>query len=607
MRITNVTIEKFRSIHQMEFSATPLTAICGPNSCGKSNVLRAIKFAFLPSFSAERMADNICHDVVGGNAACQVRLSFDAPTPALAASLGIMAGQPFTYSVGVKRNGVKRAYLNGSQLSDDRRAQLLDGVLIVHVPPIRDIAAEGLRPFKETLANVLKKTRGTASFTQLNQRVRNVVRARGRTLLDGTRDVARQLLRVDELVVNTDGIDLEQLLPAAGLSVRIGGKEVGLDKLGTGHQSSVILKLYRQLGEESEKFVLYLFEEPDNHLHPTSLRAIAEDLTKCAAEDHSQVFLTTHSPYLLNQFDHHFVLPLASDSTRQTVKRAKNLTRSDREVRIALGKYGLKPAEALLADKVVVVEGPNDVTLLRTLIELQTGITPDRQDILVVSAGGKGPVGDLAGFLRELGANWRAFFDWDATESTSAPLFRDGLVAANIASLQAAATTIRAELRNLPTKASKATKIVDSMLTELANPPAAGAGFTGSILDAFLRKQSLLNAIELASLATAIGRRQPRKIAQALSTKNIWLWSGSIEEVILRSPDAENDTEAVLRQRGALHQAFPGLPERRVAMTNLLHNSAHEPDLVRDVVETLWRAGRFDKSEVKSAIQLILG
>mgnify|MGYP003394133637 CR=1 FL=1 len=47
--------------------------------------------------------------------------------------------------------------------------------------------------------------------------------------------------------------------------------------------------------------------------------------------------------------------------------------------------------------------------------------------------------------------------------------------------------------------------------------------------------------------------------------------------------------------------------ERRVAMTNLLHNSAHEPELVRDVVETLWQAGRFDHSEVKSAIRFIIG
>ena len=145
------------------------------------------------------------------------------------------------------------------------------------------------------------------------------------------------------------------------------------------------------------------------------------------------------------------------------------------------------------------------------------------------------------------------------------------------------------------------------MLTELANPPAVGAGFAGSILDGFIRKHTLLNAAEIAALAVAIGRQQPRKTAQVLSPKNIWLWSGSIEEVILRSADAENDTEDVLRRRGALRQNFPDPAERRVAITNLLHNSAHEPELVRDVVETLWQAGRFNNSEVKSAIHFIIG
>ena len=475
-----------------------------------------------------------------------------------------------------------------------------DLCLVIATPPTEARSNWHLLLAKDYGANEIEALK-------LNQTVRTAVKAGGKSLLYGTRDVARQVLRVDELVVNADGIDLEQLLPAAGLSVRIGNKEVGLDKLGTGHQSSVILKLYRQLGEGSDKFVLYLFEEPDNHLHPTSLREIAVDLSKCAEEGHSQVFLTTHSPYLLNQFDHHSVLPLASDSARRSVKRPKNLTRSDREVRIALGKYGLKPAEALLANKVVVVEGPNDVTFLRTLIELQTGITADKQDILIVSAGGKGPVGDLAGFLRELGANWQAFFDWDATESTSAPLFRDGLATADIVALQAAAATIRAELRNQPTKASKATKIVDSMLTELANPPVAGAGFAGSILDAFVRKNTLLSAAEINVLAEAIRRRQPKNISKVLSPKNIWLWSGAIEQVILRSVDAENDTEAVLRGRGALLQTFPNPTERLVAITKIIHNSAHEPDLVRDVVETLWRAGRFDHSEVKTAIKFVVG
>src|ERR1035438_10475451 len=98
MKITDVAIEKFRSIHEMDFKAASLTAICGPNSCGKSNILRAIKFAFLPRYDADRMPNNFCYDVVGPNTACKVVLTFDCPTPALAASLGLIPAHPFTRS-----------------------------------------------------------------------------------------------------------------------------------------------------------------------------------------------------------------------------------------------------------------------------------------------------------------------------------------------------------------------------------------------------------------------------------------------------------------------------------------------------------------------------
>ena len=607
MRITRVVIEKFRSIQALTFEATPLTAVCGPNSCGKSNVLRAIRFAFLPTYDPGRMPDNVCHQVLGPNAACLVKLTFDRPTASLANSLGLPLDREFTYSVSVKRSGKRRTHLNGGQLTDDRRKTFLDGVLVVHVPPVRDIAADGLKPFRDTLAIALRKTKGDASFSQLNERARNVVRDRGRRLLVGTKAIAERLLRAKGLVVDADGIDLQHLLPSMGLNVLIGNREIGLDKLGTGHQSSVILKLYRQLGDEAGRFVLYLFEEPDNHLHPTSLRAIGEDLADCAGEGDSQVFLTTHSPYLLNQFEHGSVLALGTDSGRLTVKRPKSVSRPDRSVRIALGTHGLKVAEALLADRVVIVEGPNDVTIVRTLIELKTGVSPDRQDILIVPAGGKQPATDLAYLMHELGANWRICLDWDATESTSVPMFQPGLALNDVTRLVAATTAIKAKLRTLPTKVSKAGKLIDAMAKELTNPATPGAGFAGSVLETFLRKLSRLDAGERAKLETAISARQPVKARGILSANNVWLWSDSIEAVIVRNTDAENDVEKILRAKGRLPAVFATPIDRRRALLNCLHDSAHEPAFVREVVRTLWKRKRFDHSEVKTSLAFLLG
>jgi predicted ATPase len=46
-----------------------------------------------------------------------------------------------------------------------------------------------------------------------------------------------------------------------------------------------------------------IFEEPEKGIHPGALAALAEEFKSCADMGRSQVFLTTHSPELLNHFD----------------------------------------------------------------------------------------------------------------------------------------------------------------------------------------------------------------------------------------------------------------------------------------------------------------
>jgi predicted ATPase len=322
MRITEIKITNFRSIVSLQLKVRELVAICGLNSCGKSNVMRALRFAFIPEYSQSRMADNLCNRLNSPNAACKVTLKFDEPTAGIADVLGIPRDSSFAFSVAVKKNGVPSCHVNGVKVSDDIRQKFVNQILVVHVPPIRDIAAEGLAPFKATLAQALRNTRngaGSQSFVTLANNVRSAVEEKGRVLLGSLQELARNMLRVDDIAVDASGLDLESLLPSAALKVSVSGSYIGLDKLGTGHQSSVILQLYRQLGQAVDQFVLYLFEEPDNHLHPTSMRAIAAELAGCARENNAQVFLTTHSPHLLNQFDLRDLVALRSEQEKGTV------------------------------------------------------------------------------------------------------------------------------------------------------------------------------------------------------------------------------------------------------------------------------------------------
>lgn len=604
MKMVQLKIRHFRSIERLSLDLTRSSIICGPNSCGKSNILRALKFAFLPSFSAERTAQNFCNIVNGPAAKITIRITFDKPTSTLSQSLALPEDQQFTYELKIPRNGKPVYNLNGQNLDEPSKQRFLDEIAIVHVPPIRDLSSGGLDPFRATLAAVIRRSRGADSLGKLNSRVREAVKRGGHSILSGTQATARSLLEVEALSVDVDSIEIDTLLPLAGINFRINGRESSLDKLGTGHQSSVILSLYRQLGIATGKFVLYLFEEPDNHLHPTSLRAIADDLKQCLS-DESQALITTHSPYFLNQFPITDWLPLTTDSRRTTALRTRKLVRSDRELRIALGKYGLRPPEALLSRKVVVVEGANDVTLIRELIEIETKRSPDQQDLLIIPAGGKEIVSDLCLLLGELGASWIGVFDWDAVEDTRQPQLQSSLASTDIATLNSALLAIEAKLRKGSKKKSKAQKTLESLRTELNSTNTFRSDFAESALGKHLIKSKVISASEMTTLRSHIKRKSMRAIRTTIEKANTWIWSGTPEEILLSTSTAETIVERKLIQHTLL--AGPvAATNRKATLINALHNLGHQPEILQDIIRELHSNSELRGREWRDLVKMLV-
>ncbi|EHN63709.1 ATP-dependent endonuclease family protein [Comamonas testosteroni ATCC 11996] len=408
-------------------------------------------------------------------------------------------------------------------------------------------------------------------------------------------------MEVEALSVDANSIDIDSLLPMAGITFRINDQESGLERLGTGHQSSVILSLYRQLGVATGKFVLYLFEEPDNHLHPTSLRAIADELKECVTDD-SQAVITTHSPYFMNQFPVDDWFPLVADSQRSTTLRLRRLTKTDRELRVAFGKYGLRPPEALLSKRVVVVEGANDVTLLRELIEIQTDRSPDRQDLLIIPAGGKEVVSDLCLLLEELGASWLGVMDWDATEDTRQPMLKKSLPLASITATTNALDTIQLQLMQHGAKKSKAQKFIDSLRGELAQTTVPfNASFSESVLGRHLGKARVLNQTDMAKLVSDVARKRMRAVRESLTPAKLWVWSGIPESVLVNTVAAELIVDQKLQQHGVL-SAPAQVANRKSTLINALHGLGHKPEVLQDVIRALHAAGELRNREWRELV-----
>ncbi|WP_084062458.1 ATP-dependent nuclease [Arenimonas malthae] len=301
MKILGLDIKNFRSIASMRIDCGDLTPICGINSSGKSNVLRALRFAFLKDYDPAKVARNFPSFVNGPAALIRVSVRFDEPSIAASRLLGIPAGVPFEYEVNLKRSGAATYRVNGKAIQKADRDAFLDGVLIVYVPPIRDIAYDGLAPFKEMLARALRKAKKGKSFASLNKAVKAAVDAKGLEVLTKASGHAGMDGSLGILSVDSAAIDVEVLLSSASVQVEASGARVPLEMVGTGHQSQVVMGLFRQFGSSFPGLVVYVFEEPDNHLHPTALRAVANDLKSIGSDVGSQVFVSSHSPALLNQ------------------------------------------------------------------------------------------------------------------------------------------------------------------------------------------------------------------------------------------------------------------------------------------------------------------
>lgn len=594
MKLVNLQIYKFRSIEYLSLDATDLTVLCGANSCGKSNVLRAIRFAFVPEYDRERMHNNFPLFISSGNALIRIKLVFDEPTGPIAAALSLPHNKAWTYEVTVKRSGFASFYINGQKVQADIRDKLLDNVWVVFVPPVRDIAGDGLQPFRQMLGDAIRQARSGTSVASASNTLRTAVTAKGKQLLSGP-----QFPKIGNLEVDLAGIDFEAMLSEAIINVRTEGGLLPLQGFGTGHQSQVVLGLYRQIGQGLQKFVLFQFEEPDNHMHTMAMRTIAEDLTECSSQPDTQVFVTTHSPALMNQFELRTAVGLVAQNGR-TEKRKARGTLSDREYRVGLSQFGLRPAEALTARLVVVVEGATDVTLVRTLYRNRYNRDPERDDVLIVASGGKDLAAKLSRILNELGVYWKCVLDYDACLNESRPYFLPGLTATQKGALRTHVDSILPSIF-APAKTPKSVKMLAAMKAELDLPGAPqGPGFQGSVVSSLIDHVKVLSAVERSIVAKAAIEGKHSKWRDPLWRSHIWLWSSDPENLLVATDSALHAAEEVLRRRQFLVEVFPDRDKLRAAVTKKLHQLASEPTVLEDTLLAVLSSGSLGTTQFGS-------
>lgn len=146
-----------------------------------------------------------------------------------------------------------------------------------------------------------------------------------------------------------------------------------------GQGQQVLIKTALAMTAEDSNARFVFVEEPENHLSHTSLLHLLDRIEQLA--EGRQVFITTHSSYVLNRMGidnlhllHHGVMANFGELTEDTVAYFKK-------------QSGYDTLRMVLARHLVIVEGPSDEMIFKRAYFDQTGHTTDHDQIDVIAQG----------------------------------------------------------------------------------------------------------------------------------------------------------------------------------------------------------------------------
>jgi predicted ATPase len=136
-----------------------------------------------------------------------------------------------------------------------------------------------------------------------------------------------------------DGLLLEQTGPNtvyANFREKGRRKEIRASGVSDGHLQMLLL-LTALFSEGQSREAVLLFDEPEVSLHPWALAVFAKAVKRAADQWNKQIFIATHSPVLLSQFEVDQVLATEVEEGRAHVKRLSDME----EIKDLLEEYAV--------------------------------------------------------------------------------------------------------------------------------------------------------------------------------------------------------------------------------------------------------------------------
>ena len=384
--LTRILVRNYRALADVDLDVGPINVVFGPNGAGKSTLLDTLYFFRDCAIRGVEVASSershgigILWDGADDDEGISIELATDSIAYGLTFSLSAgrleaFAGERLWSSSRAqtlidRRSGSDKASLYDTKLHQavpvnlrepqklslglfldfnrgDREAEYLDQLL--HFVRLYHSRSFFLYRLKRQGSESSHETR----LWDLGNNAWSVLRnLQDKRKIDERYDTIMQYMA--EAFPIFDGIVLEQTGPTSVYASFLEkGRRRGILASGVSDGFLQLLLLLTALFSEGERPSVLLFDEPEVSLHPWALAVFANAVKVAAEQWNKQIFLATHSPVLISQFEPQDILVAGIEDGRARFDRLHEIE----EIRDLLEDYA---AGSLYMSEAVAPQGPS--------------------------------------------------------------------------------------------------------------------------------------------------------------------------------------------------------------------------------------------------------
>lgn len=447
--ISKIYIENYRSIERLTMCPQKLCAIIGPNSSGKTNVLKALDTMLGEIYPTERAFskdDFYKRDV---NKIITIQIWFSEPLrPCKLTPKGATLKESCqAISLKLTHTKNKDVYFRTTftAINSDGKefygsGEVRDQMNFIYISSERHLDKQMSVTQWSILGKILqkidenfRKKDDVEEYSELEEDFRTAM-DEPRRILESEFPDGLSYKRFKEVFTtickeNTEGLansfnlDLQIYDPLFYYkTIQLIGKEefgdFNVHELGSGVQNLVLLALFRTYARLMKNQAILAIEEPEIYLYPQAQRQLFKsfiEISNAFEGEGTQIFYTTHNPNFIDVTRANEIEILQKDSKHGTKSLPKNplLTAMPVEKFKAYTHFNTERNELFFAKKVILVEGDSDKIMWTTLLEEKWKIAVDKEGISIIECGGKLGVLYFIGVCRLMSIEYFSIWDED--------------------------------------------------------------------------------------------------------------------------------------------------------------------------------------------------